>query len=210
MSQVTSLNSNINSNAESQAKKMAWQKYRRGDEISALDFGVWRVDRGIVQLSRIGADGNEVIIGFITANGTFENNLSGSLVAYRAIALSDIELQYFSQQNIADSPTLAKSLLASFSDRLIKTQQLLTIALIKNNKERLRKLLLILKEEIGMPTADGVRLQIRFTHQHLANIIGTTRVTITQVLGDFRRQGLISLDTERHIVIKQLLGTLND
>ena len=204
MSQVTSLNSNINSNAESRAKKMAWRKYGRGDEISASDFGVWRVDRGIVQLSRLRADGNEVIVGFITTNGTFENNLSGSLVVYRAIALSYVDLQYFSQHSIADSPSLAKSLLASFGDRLIKAQQLLTITLINNNKERLRKLLLILKEDIGIPTADGVRLQICFTHQHLANIIGTTRVTITQILGDFKSQGLISLDTERHIVIKEL------
>ncbi len=204
MSPVTSLNSNINLNAQSQAKKMAWHKYERGDKIPASGFGVWRVDRGIVQLSRFGADRNEVIVGLITTNGTFENNLSGSLVAYRAIALSDVDLQYFSQQNIADSPSLAKSLLASFSDRLIKAQQLLTILLISNNQERLRELLLILKKEIGIPTADGVRLQIRFTHQHLANIICTTRASITRILGDFQRQGLISLDTERHIVIKEL------
>ena len=104
MSQVTSLNSNT----KSQAKKMAWQKYRRGNEIPALNFGVWRVKRGIVQLSRLTADGNEVIVGFITTNGlittngTFKNSLSESLVAYRAIALSDVDLQYFSPQNIAD------------------------------------------------------------------------------------------------------------
>ena len=202
MSQVTSLNSNTNSNTKSQVKEKGWQKYRQGEEISALDFGVWRVDRGIVQLSRFKADGNEVIVGFITTNGTFENNLSGSLVAYRAIALSDVDLQYFSQQNIADSPSLAKSLLTNFSDRLFKAQQLLTISLINNNEERLRELLLIFKDEIGIPTADGVRLQIRFTHQHLANIICTNRASITRILKDFQRQGLISLDAERHIVIK--------
>ena len=98
MSQVS-----LNSNTKSQAKKMAWQKHVIGDEIYALDFRVWRVDRDIVQLNRFKADGNEVIVGFITTNGTFENNLSGSLVAYRAVALSDADLQYFSQQNIADS-----------------------------------------------------------------------------------------------------------
>ena len=197
------LNSNTSSNTTSQGEQKKWQKYGRGDEIYASDFEIWRVDRGIVQLSRIGADGNESIVGFITTNGAFENSLSGSSVVYRAIALSDVDLQYFSRQNIADSPTLAKSLLTNFSDRLIKAHQLLTIALIKNNKERLRKLLLILKEEIGIPTADGVRLQVHFTHQHLADITGTTRVSIAQILRDFQLQGLISLD-KRHIVIKEL------
>ena len=48
MSQVISLNSNTNSNIKSKVqakyKKKAWQKYGRGDEISADYFGVWRVD----------------------------------------------------------------------------------------------------------------------------------------------------------------------
>ena len=194
------LNSNTNSNTKSQGEQKKWQKYGRGDEISASDFGVWRVDRGIVQLSRIEADG-EVIVGFITTNGAFENSLSGSWVVYRAIALSDVDIQYYSEQDIAD-PTLARSLLASFSELLSLTQQLSTIMLLENAEERLRELLLMLKQKMGIPTADGVRLQIRFTHQHLADIICTTKASIAQILADFQHQGLISLDAEQHIVIK--------
>lgn len=67
MSQVINLNSNI----KSKVKKLAWQKYAPGDKISVSNSGVWQVDRGIVQLSRLKSDGNEVIVGFVTANGTF-------------------------------------------------------------------------------------------------------------------------------------------
>ena len=56
MSQATSLNSNIKSKVQAKYQKKGWQKYGRGDEISASDFRVWRVDRGIVQLSRIRFD----------------------------------------------------------------------------------------------------------------------------------------------------------
>jgi CRP-like cAMP-binding protein len=63
---------------------------------------------------------------------------------------------------------------------------------------------LMLGQEMGTPSADGVRLQVRFTHQHLAHIIGSTRVTIHHILKDFQRQGLICLDAKRHIVIKGL------
>ena len=195
------LNSNTSSNTTSQGEQKKWQKYGRGDEIYASDFEIWRVDRGIVQLSRIGADGNESIVGFITTNGAFENSLSGSSVVYRAIALSDVDIQYYSEQDIAD-PTLAKSLLVSFSELLSLTQQLSTIMLLKNAEERLRELLLMLKQKMGIPTANGVRLQIRFTPQHLANIICSNRASIAQILADFQRQGLISLDAEQHIVIK--------
>jgi CRP-like cAMP-binding protein len=118
---------NLNSNIKSKAKKLVWQKYKPGAEIPVLDSGVWQVDRGIVQLSRLRADGNEVVVGLVTANGTFgtfEHSLSSFLVVYRATALSSVYLKYYSQQNIAESPMLARNLLANFSDRLEKTQQL--------------------------------------------------------------------------------------
>jgi len=200
MSQVT----NSNLNTKSNAKKLACQKYEPGAEIPILDSGVWQVDQGIVQLSRLRTDGNEVIVGFTTANGTFENSLSSPLVVSRATALSDVDLQYYSQQDIAESPMLARRLLGGFCDRLEKTQQLSTIILLNRIEERLRQLLLMLGQEIGISSADGVRLQVRFTHQHLAHIIRTTRVTITNILGYFRNQGLICFDAKRHIIIKGL------
>jgi CRP-like cAMP-binding protein len=180
MSQVINLNSNI----KNKAKKLTRQKYQSGAEIPVLHSGVWQVDRGIVQLSRLRADGNEVIVRFVTANGTFENCTFSSLVVCRAIALSVVNLQYYSQQNIAESPMLARRLLANFCDRLEKTQQLSTIVQINKIEERLRQLLLMLGQEIGIPSADGVSLQVRFTHQHLATIIGVSRVTITNILKD--------------------------
>jgi CRP-like cAMP-binding protein len=200
MSQVTNLNSSI----KSKAKKLVWQKYVPGEQISVSDLGVWQVDRGVVQLSRLKSDGNETIVGFVTANGTFENGFSSSLVVYRATALSNVSLKYYSQHDIAESPMLARNLLVNFSDRLEKTQELSTIMLLNRITKRLKQLLLMFKQEIGTASPDGVRLQVRFTHQHLADIIGSTRVTVYHILKDFQRQGLICLDAERHIVIKGL------
>lgn len=118
------------------------------------------------------------------------------------VRLNLVYLKYYSQQDIAESPMLARNLLANFSDRLEKTQQLSTIILLNRIEERLRQLLLMLGQEMGTPSADGVRLKVRFTHQHLAHIIDSTRVTVHHILKDFQRQGLICLDAKRHIVIK--------
>lgn len=73
----------LNSSIKSKVKKLAWQKYAPGDKIPVSDSGVWQVDRGIVQLSRLKSDGNEVIVGFVTTNstfGTFEPGLSQILL----------------------------------------------------------------------------------------------------------------------------------
>jgi CRP-like cAMP-binding protein len=176
------------------------QMYEKGEEISLLDPGVWQVYRGIIQLSRISQDGKEIIVGWSTVNSAF-GNWSDEVNSYRAVALSDVYLKWYSPQEIKNSPELARHLLTQFSDRLIKSSQLLAITGIKRVEERLWQLLLFLQQEMGQNHPAGSRLQIRFTHQHLAQMICTTRVTVTRLLGDFCDRGMISLDSNRHIII---------
>ena len=197
------LNSNLS--LKRKERELPLQQYEKGDEISILDSGIWQVYRGIVQLSKVKQDGTEIILGWATANGTFGNGLENSTVFYRAVALSDVYTRHYSQQDIVTSPLLARQFLAQFSDRLIKSQELLSIIAIRRVEERLKQLLLMLGREIGQSVDGGVRLQVKFTHQHLAEMIHTTRVSVTRILGDFKDRGLIYFDDERHIVIKSLL-----
>ena len=184
-------------------KELPLQQYGRGDEISTSDSDIWQVYRGVVQLNKIRSNGTEIVLGWVTANGTFGNNLDRSAL-YRVVALSDVYVKRYSLQDVIGHPPLARQFFAQFSDRLIKSQQLLSIVAIKSVEERLKQLLLMLKQEIGQPVTGGVRLQVRFTHQHLAEVLNTTRVTVTRILGSFQNQGLIYFDDRRHIVIKDL------
>ncbi|MEN9221521.1 MAG: Crp/Fnr family transcriptional regulator, partial [Thermostichus sp. BF3_bins_97] len=85
---------------------------------------------------------------------------------------------------------------------LRQTEALLALAGRRRVEDRLRQLLSLLAGELGSPTAAGIRINVRLTHQDLANAIGTTRVTITRLLNRFRQQGWITLDKHRHLVIK--------
>lgn len=49
-----------------------------------------------------------------------------------------------------------------------------------------------------------IRIKVRLTHQMLANAIGTTRVTITRLLGELQQQGKVSFDDERHLLLNTL------
>ena len=184
-------------------QELPLQQYQRGDEISVLDSGIWQVYRGVVQLGRVQQDGTEIISGWVTANGVF-GDLANTPVLYRAIALGDVYAKRYSTQDVVRYPALARQFMTQFSDRLIKSQQLLTIIAIGKVEDRLKQLLSLLRQEIGQSVEDGVRLQVRFTHQHLAESIHTTRVTITRILGDFQARGLVYFDSDRHLVIKNL------
>ena len=189
-------------NLRVKTEDLSLKLYEKGTEISVLDSGVWQVYRGVVQLSRVQLDGNEIVLGWVTANGVFGNGLDSSSVPYRAIALSDVYIKRYSLQDIARYPLLARQFLSQFSDRLIKSEQLLAIVAIKRVEDRLREFLLMLKQEMGQDIGNGIRLQARLTHQQLAEAICTTRVTVTRILGDFQNQGWVYYDSDRHIIIQ--------
>ncbi|MEN9247992.1 MAG: helix-turn-helix domain-containing protein, partial [Gloeomargarita sp. GMQP_bins_69] len=77
-------------------------------------------------------------------------------------------------------------------------------------QERLRHLLLLLMQEVGQPVEQGVRLEVRLTHQSLANAIGTSRVTCTRLLGRFQDWGWITWGPDRHLVILPAMPRTGD
>jgi len=184
--------------------ELSLKQYEKGDEITVLNSDIWQVYRGVVQLSRVKHDDSEIIVGWITANGTFSNCFDGEWESYRAIALDTVYARRYSLTDVMRYPLLARQFLTQYSDRLLKSEQLLSIIGVRRVEHRLKLLLLMLKQELGQAVGDEIRLQIRFTHQHLAEAICTTRVTITRIMGDFQNRSLIYLDSDRHIVFKNL------
>jgi CRP/FNR family cyclic AMP-dependent transcriptional regulator len=74
--------------------------------------------------------------------------------------------------------------------------------LFLSNRDRLTHLLLDLIEQYGVDDADGIRLSISLSHQELANIIGSTRETVTVVLGEMQQEKLIQVGRRRILVLE--------
>ncbi len=47
---------------------------------------------------------------------------------------------------------------------------------------------------------DGIHLKISFTHEEIAQMIGSSRETVTRLLGEFKERELISVDGSEYIV----------
>jgi CRP/FNR family transcriptional regulator len=58
--------------------------------------------------------------------------------------------------------------------------------------EKMARLLLEWSNE-GETTKDGIRIKIALTHEEIAQLVGTSRETVTRVLGDFRKQQIAQL-----------------
>ncbi len=72
------------------------------------------------------------------------------------------------------------------------TEQLRTLGLASSAPEKLARLLLDWSED-GEPSPQGTRVKLGLTHEEIAQFIGTSRETVTRILGEFRAHHLASL-----------------
>ena len=176
--------------------------YEKAELIPLAQEGIWQVYRGVVQLSQFASSGDEILLGWVYPENFFGLWLTANqLENYQARALSDVYLRWYPLAEIESSPTLSQLVLGQVIHRMRQAEALLAIAGLRRVDERLQELLKLLAQEMGESTSDGVRLNVRLTHQMLANAIGTTRVTITRLLGDFQAQGQVRFDSDRHLII---------
>src|SRR2546427_395254 len=62
---------------------------------------------------------------------------------------------------------------------------------------RIAKLILRLGARYGRRERGVIHLDIPLTHQEIADMVGTTRQTVTSALSRLKRQGALSIDTHR-------------
>jgi len=75
--------------------------------------------------------------------------------------------------------------------------------LFRSTRQRLIHALLDLAEEYGQSTPQGVELGIRLSHQQLANLIGSTRESVTIALGELQAEKCLRVG-RRRIVLTNL------
>lgn len=174
--------------------------YSNGQPIPLSHDEIWIVCRGVVQLSTLYPNGDEALLGLAGPSMPF--GLPFTLInPYQATALSDVDLMRLSVAEVDQSSTLAQGILRHLNRRLRQTEALLALVGHRRVRDRLCQLLLLLRQEIGQPVKEGDRLGVRLTHQHLANAIGTTRVTVTRLLGQLKEEGWLKIDRTYHIIL---------
>lgn len=176
------------------------QPYRSGQPIRMLPDEVLVVCRGVVQLGTLYDSGDEALLGLACPSMPFGLPLS-YIRPYQATALTDVDLMRLRLVEVEQSPTLSQGIFRHLARRLQQSEALLALVGYRRVEERLRHLLLLLKQEVGQPATDGTRISVRLTHQQLANAIGTTRVTVTRLLSQLQEEGWLSVDSSRHIIL---------
>ena len=72
-------------------------------------------------------------------------------------------------------------------------REIRSLGLSQTTGEKLARLVLDWCESDGDETPRGIRLQVLLTHEEIAQMIGTTRETVTRLLSDWRRKKVIEI-----------------
>ncbi|MDQ4105907.1 MAG: Crp/Fnr family transcriptional regulator [Actinomycetota bacterium] len=104
---------------------------------------------------------------------------------------------------IKSRPDFALRLFASFSERLRQSDEVIESLLHREVSTRLATLLLNLGERFGAENGSGVTIEVRLTHQDLANMIASTREAVSKVMSEFQREGCIEVRNRKITILDQ-------
>ena len=162
------------------------------------DDQLYFVLSGAVRLYKIYGDYKEATTALLKEGGVFGKL---SLVEGRwqdvfaeAVAETRVaSIQKASIENVVKSrPEFALRLFSSFSERLRQSDEVIESLLHREVSTRLATLLLNLGDRFGsQENGAGTVLQVRLTHQDLANMIASTREAVSKVMSEFQRDGHI-------------------
>lgn len=188
------------------------RKYARGNTIylpADQADGVLLMAEGRAKIGSYTEDGKQAILAFIDPGEIFgELSLldEGQRDEFaEAVEKSTVILIPRDVMNglVEQNPQVSLGVTKLFGLRRRRVERRLKYLLFRSNRERLVSLLLELSEQYGQSTPDGVALKIKLSHQDLASVIGSTRETVTVVLGELNAEGLLEVG-RRKIVIKDL------
>lgn len=160
--------------------------------------------KGAVKLSRVYEAGEEITVALLRENSVFGvlSLITGhrSDRFYHAVAFTPVELLSAPIDQVEQSlkdPELSMLMLRGLSSRILQTEMMIETLAHRDMGSRLVSFLLILCRDFGVPSANGITIDLKLSHQAIAEAIGSTRVTVTRLLGDLREEKMISIHKKK-------------
>lgn len=162
---------------------------------------------GRVRIYHLTGDGKEALLAFIDPGELFgELTLVGQQEREEfAETMERSQVLKIPRQQLLDlmqnQPEMTLRVTRLIGLRRQTIERRLKSLLFQSNRERLSHLLLELAERYGVEDAEGTALRVKFSHQELANLIGSTRETVTVILQELQREKLVQV-RRRQLILR--------
>jgi CRP/FNR family transcriptional regulator len=163
---------------------------------------IYFIERGRIRLNKLSPEGKTVILALLgpgeligeAAWETGEHDIyAETLEESRVYQIGRESFQAFVKEN----PDFALRLVQIIGIRLKQAQSRIEDLVFRQVPSRVARLLLSLAESHGKVTPHGIRVEFPLTHQEIADLVGSSRVTVTQILNRFRTSQWIDIESKR-------------
>lgn len=162
--------------------------------------------KGMVRVFKLSPDGKMITLDILK-----EGDIFGAMAAVKggtsgayAETLEDSYICAIRQDDltgvIKEMPDLAVSLIGKINQKLTEAEDRIADLVFRDVPGRIASVLLKLAEQFGKAGDGGVEISIKLTHQELADMVGSSRETVTIVLSEFKEDKVVSI-SEKHISI---------
>jgi len=167
---------------------------------------MYLIKSGKIRISKAAGDIEKTLA--ILKEGDFFGEMSvidGSPRSATATALEPTELVIFDREvfmnQVRENP-LIEYVLHTLIRRLRETDEQIKYLLIKNEEKRLVAMLLTRARE-GTQTDKGVLLNLSFSFEELADIVGTSVEKTKSIIDNLLKAGLIAIESDKLYVTNQ-------
>lgn len=176
--------------------------FRQGD--AAEGFMV--LVEGRVKVAQTTSDGHQTLVRFITPGELFgcvpllgEDRYPGTAEAVEPVSVLAWDSEATARL-LERHPRFATSALRVVGGRLREFQDRLQEVSTERVERRLARAVLRLAHQAGRKTEEGVLIDLPLTRAELAEMIGTTLYSVSRILAEWQRRGLVSTARQRIVV----------
>lgn len=160
---------------------------------------IYFVKTGRVKVSYLSPEGKEITVTILHPGDVYSLHSEATITV-----IEPAEIWYIGTDNfkkiLLEHPDLAINLFKILGAILKNTNDALLNLAFKEVNSRLATLLLKMAREKGVSTAAGISFVLGLTHEDIANLISSTRQTVTTVLNRFEKSGIIEVNKKKIIV----------
>lgn len=188
------------------------RKYRKSSNIffeGDPGDGVYFVKSGQVKITKTSEEGGEQILHLLGPGDIFGEVVlfDGGDFPATAQTIVDCQIGMIRNQDmesfIRGNPEVALKFLKVMSQRLRAAQVKIKNLALQDTLRRTIGMLLHLAQEHGQKTAEGVEINLPLNRQELANMVGTSRETVTRILSRLNKENLIILDKHKIVILDE-------
>ncbi len=167
---------------------------------------IYFLKEGKVKISTMSEEGREMILSILGPGEVFgEMGLTGEEKRdHFAEATEDISYCIADVEDLKDliahNPQFNLQITKLIGLRFKKIQNRLEAMCFKSAPERIRQFIKDMMEEHGRDVGYEKEVKLNLTHQNIADLTATSRQTVTTLLNDLEKEGLILYDRKRILV----------